>query len=164
MGKSIRIILTTVESLIMKYLIFVIFSLALLGCSEKTYFLACEGKTYSNYFDYKTGDEIKSKSKSFNDGMNLVVKKNLFGYSINNYSCKKDDYETLICGDSECFMDSAINFSKYPKCKEKFWIYLTFDFVSGRYDEWKFYSTKDKEYHIAQRDWMCEKSKKIIDD
>jgi hypothetical protein len=145
-------------------LIILLTSLLLLGCGEKSYYLSCDGTTYNNYYDYKTDDEIKIKAKSFSDDTYLVIKKSILGYSINNMSCKKGNYESLFCGDDKCFMSSAIKFSDNQSCKDRMWMHTTFDLVNGNLSDYRFYPTKNNEYNIVQKEFNCIKTKKIIED
>jgi hypothetical protein len=149
----------------MKNTIIVLSMLILFGCSEQSHYMSCNGQTFYSYFNYTTSDELGAKAKTANDTENITIKKNLFGYSVNNIKCNKDNADFLECGDLNCFREYGNKFTKDLKCKDKFWNYSYFDLNAGYYSNYSFYtSKKNNDYHVVQKEMQCTKIKKALED
>ncbi len=139
--------------------------LMLIGCSEKSHYMFCDGYDYRNTYNFTTGEEIKSKEKRFHSDENITVRRNIYGYSIDSAKCTKNDRGNLQCGDYKCFSSYFMNFRENASCKEKMWSYATFDTMSGSYSTQTFLpNKKDNEYILLGADYECAEVKKAIED
>jgi|688.fasta_scaffold1167606_1 hypothetical protein len=145
--------------------ILLISMLMLFGCGEKSHYMFCDGYEYSNTYNFTTGEPIKSKEKRFNSDVNITVRKNIYGYSIDSTKCIKDKEGNLECGDGKCFSSYMYNFAEKPSCKEKMWGYTSFDTMSGSYSIRTFLPIKkDNEYILLGANYDCTEVKKAIED
>lgn len=137
----------------------------LFGCSEQSHYMSCSGETFNSFFNYTTTEELVAKGRKATDKENIIVKKNIFGYAINNLKCTKDNADFIECGDQTCFLAYGNNFAKNLGCKDKFWNYSYFDLNGGYYSSYSFYtSKKDNEYHVVQNEMQCTKVKKALEE